>query len=71
MRQFEYLKVTDTDIKRFSELYPVNREKRILDLMQRGLNQLGSQGWELVNFTYDCQYVFKREIPQSPGPEQA
>jgi hypothetical protein len=34
-----------------------------------GLNYLGSQSWELVGFS-DGHYIFKREIPQSPKPEQ-
>jgi hypothetical protein len=70
MKQFEYLNKTHKDIKELSEFYPVNREKRIFDSMQRGLNYLGLQGWNLVNFTYDGQYIFKREIPESPEQTQ-
>lgn len=25
------------------------------------LNQIGSEGWELIILQYDCYYIFKRE----------
>jgi hypothetical protein len=66
MKQFEYLNQTSTNIQRNADLYPPNPAKGIVDTKQRGLNYLGLQGWELVNFTSNGEYIFKRELPPSP-----
>jgi hypothetical protein len=55
MKQFEYCS-SDVDAKHA--------------MQEPGLNKLGSLGWELVSFTSDGKYIFKREIPQSPEHTQ-
>lgn len=67
MKKFEYLSQTNTDIRENANRYP--RGKPFPGFEAAGLNYLGLQGWELVNFTSDGKYIFKREI--LPAPEHA
>lgn len=68
MKRFEYLNQTSTDIRKNADLYP--RGESFPGFTAAGLTYLGLQGWELVNFTSEGKYIFKREIPQSPEHSQ-
>jgi hypothetical protein len=67
MKQFEYLRLT-TDGITARGIFDNGKIRR--NDFNIGLDNLGLQGWDMVNFTSEGYYMFKREIPQSPEQTQ-